>query len=757
MRCFKSVIIFGSLAVAGVAVAQGSFMRSDIRGMLIGRVYDAETLEPLSDTNVYLEGLGVGTATARDGRFVIESVRPGTYTLIVQRIGYEKYVEDNLKIEGDKSVLRQIPLWQTVVKAEEVTVTATFREQTAQMAPASVNLVGQRELRQRAIVTFDQALETVPGVSIYRAAGISVQSMSIRGSSDVAGGGVGNRVLLLIDGRPALSSDSGGALWSLVPMNAVDHIEVLKGAFSSLYGSTAMGGVVNVITRNPTYRATNHLDVGFGFFEPPHPELRYSDNPLTYNQIAFSRSGVSGQFSYLFNVSRKQSTGHAENTGYRFYDVFSKFVYDLRKTRYLELSLSSSAAKNDYPHTWMSNLQPYRVLPKHRDDLQKKRVYSADLRYWALPSKKVRYSTRFYYYRNAARSFFNPNDSLLTIPGNHPFGMQTKVDADKYGSLTQVDLYFSERNNLIAGLDLQMDRVWSSPDTVMYGNRQVNNFAVYAQDEWQITPRLTATIGLRYDVNHLIGGKTWSQMSSNFAAIYHPIPNLALRLLYGQAFRAPSIAERFFQKELNGGTLFKPNPDLKPERMDFSLEAGLRWHWRDLIDFNVSYFRYHYKDMIYWIEISAEEGVIYTLFQVRNLNRALTQGVEVALNVHPVSAMKATVSYTFLDARDQSPNRLDDYLAYRVRHSLNVALSGQWQRYTLRLDGRYKSKVEEVFLYPREAPEAFFVTNAKISMEVTPALQLSLGVQNIFDTEYEELARYRMPGRNWLLSSSWQF
>ncbi|MCB0627341.1 MAG: TonB-dependent receptor plug domain-containing protein, partial [Saprospiraceae bacterium] len=78
-----------------------------------------------------------------------------------------------------------------------------------------------------------------------------VQAFSIRGASEVAGGGIGNRVLLLIDGRPALSPESGGALWNLVPLNSVERIEVVKGAYSSLYGSSAMGGVINVITHKP--------------------------------------------------------------------------------------------------------------------------------------------------------------------------------------------------------------------------------------------------------------------------------------------------------------------------------------------------------------------------------------------------------------------------------------------------------------------------------------------------------------------------
>ncbi len=728
-----------------------------IAGMLTGRVYDAQSMEPLPFTDVFLDSVFIGTATGSDGKFFIRYIQPGTYRLVVRRIGYQPYIENHFVVAPGRLVTRTIGLKPTTVKAEEITVTASRREQTAQMAPASVFILNARDLHDRSVVTFDQALELVPGISVYRASGISVQSLSIRGSSDVAGGGVGNRVLLLIDGRPALTSDSGGALWSLVPTNFIEHIEIVKGAFSSLYGSTAMGGVINVITRRPTYRSRTTVDLKYGFYENPPAPLRYASHASQQKQLELSHSGAKGPISYLLNFSRKQSDGYSENTAYKFNNVFAKLLYDFRKNRNLEISLNWSNANNDFPHTWMSNLQPYRVQPKYRDDRQEKKVYSADIYYWAVPGTRSKYSSRFYYYRNASRSYFNENDPDYRIPGNQPFGLRTLVDADKFGNITQFDYYLNKNHYLIAGLDVQIDKVESDPDTIMYGDRQVNNVAVYLQDEWDITPTLTTTLGLRYDHNHLVYGMTQRQLSPKLAAVYHPNEAWAFRLMFGQAFRAPSIAERFFQRELSGGTLFKPNPGLKAERMDFSLETGLRWHKSDLLDLDLAYFRYHYRDMIYWVEISAEEGVLYTLFQVRNLNRALMQGLEFTANFRWPPHLSGTLGYTYLDAQDQSANRTDDRLAYKVKHSLYFSGTYTLGRYALNLNGRYKSKVEEVFLYPREAPRAFLVVNGQIRARVSHGVELSLSVHNIFNRKYEELARYRMPERNWLLGMSLQF
>ena len=732
-------------------------------GVIAGQVYDAETKEPLGAVNVFLDSLYIGASTSSDGKFVLRYVQPGTYRLVASRLGYAMH-DENVVIASGKLLAHSIALHPTEIDGEAVTVTATRREQTAQMAPASVVILNARDLRERSVVTFDQALEMVPGIAVYRASGVSVQSLSIRGSSDVAGGGVGNRVLLMIDGRPALSSDSGGALWSLVPTNFIDHIEVVKGAFSSLYGSTAMGGVINVITRKPTYRSLTSIDVGFGLFDKPAPALRYTNQASQQSQVELSHSGKSGRVSYLFNLSRKHSDGHAENTAYELYNLYGKTLFDLRQNRNLEFSFGLGRVDNDYPHTWLFDqrydppLQPFRVTPGYRDDRQQKRNYSLDLHYWAVPGPRLKYSSRFYFYRNAARSFFNERDVDFTAVDNQqPYGLRTRVEADKFGNLTQLDYYLSDRHYLITGLDAQFDHVDSAPDTVMYGNRRVDNAALYLQDEFTVTPQLTATMGLRYDWNHLVGGVSYRQLSPKLALVYRPAAPLALRILVGQAFRSPSIAERFFQWEPGGNTRFKPNPDLQPERMNFSLETGLRWRWQEIAEIDLAYFHYRYRDMIYWVDIQQIEGANHPYFQVRNLNQARTQGFESDLRLHWQRHLHTSFSYTYLNAVDQSPGRNNEFLAYRARHAFSFAADANINRLTLSMHGQYKSRLDEVFLYPLDVPQAYFVANTKATLRLDERLQFSFALNNILHKQYEELERYRMPGRNWIVGTRVQF
>jgi len=743
-------LMFPSILFAQIEDVQPAAERT---GMISGRVVNTDTGSPLDFTDVYLDSLPLGNATDNHGNYLIRYVPPGTHTLVVSRLGFVEH-RQTVSVVAGKLLSRDISLKPTQVSGEEVVVTAARKEQTAQMAPASVAILTAEDVAIRPVTTFDQILESVPGVAVFRAAGVSVQSLSIRGSSDVAGGGVGNRVLLLVDGRPALTAEAGGAYWGLVPTNFVERVEVVKGAFSSLYGSTAMGGVVNVITRRPT-KSTTSLAMKYGFFEKADPEIRYTDETLFQNELELSHSGIRGPVSYLFNVSRKESDGHATQTGYEFYDVFSKLLFDLNLNRNLELTLGGGWAENDYPHSWLNAAQPLSVRPSRTDNRQEKRQFNVDAHYWAVPNNRSKYSSRFYWYRNTANSFFNENDPNLEITRNEPLGTKTLLDGDKLGNITQFDTYLSDKNYFIAGIDLQLDYVESSPDTILYGKQQVNNGAFYLQNETQFSKELIATVGLRYDVNHLVSGKTLKEFSPKISLVYSPTKTFTVRGLFGQAFRAPTISERFFEEEIGGGIDFVPNPDLDAERMDVSLEAGVRWQATSYADLDVAWFYYHYENLIYWRDIGIDNGATAgTVFQVQNLNRALLQGVELTGNLRIKGVVHLSANYTWLNAEDQSDDRLDDILAYRPEHSLNLAATARWSRLQFHTNGRFRSDIEEVFLFPPSAPDAFWVWNSKLSVNLTSMLSASVTLNNLFDVQYEELARYRMPGRNWLFGLS---
>jgi outer membrane cobalamin receptor len=170
----------------------------------------------------------------------------------------------------------------------------------------------------------------------------------------------------------------------------------------------------------------------------------------------------------------------------------------------------------------------------------------------------------------------------------------------------------------------------------------------------------------------------------------------------------------------------------------------------------VAAFRYEYTDLIYWVEISAELGTTYTIYQVRNLTSARMQGVETSLRSH-WGALTTTANITYLDARDTSPGREDDVLAYRPKYSGGFGADLDLGRWMVHGDGRYRSQIKEVFLYPRQAPDEYWVFNGALQYRLADDWTLSLKGNNLLDRQYEELARYRMPGRNWLFGVRFAF
>jgi outer membrane receptor for ferrienterochelin and colicin len=742
-----------ALALATVVAARAT---PPTHGVIVGRVTDAKSGAALAYTNIVVEATPRGAVAGADGRFLISEIPIGVYTLVVSRVGHETQRKTDVIVVGEDTTRVDLVLEPALIEANPVVVTAARTEQTARMAPASVSVLNEAEIAARDPVTFDQAIETIPGLAAFRSTGgISVQSIQIRGSSDVAGGGVGNRVLLLVDGRPALTSDSGGAFWSLVPVPFIDHVEVVKGAFSSLYGSTAMGGVINVITRRPGPLAAGKVEMKLGFFEQPNAGLQYTSATPLQNELNADYSGKLGGTSFLLSASRKESDGYAENTAFTFYDGYGKLLWNLTDSRTLEFTVGGGQAENDYPHAWLNSDQPLEVRDSYADDFQEKTYGNADLWYWGFSGEDLKYSMRAYYYHHEQRSFFNQDDPDQDIPGNEPYGFRTDIDGDKIGNLLQLEAQVGARNRVVVGTDFQLDHVVSSPDSILYGDHQINNYAAFVQDEVMLARTLIATVGARYDWNHLVGDRTLEQLSPKLALVWATTPELSVRALYGQAFRAPTIAEMFTEREIGGGIDFVPNPDLDPERLVFSLEAGVRWSPAALFGLDVAAFRYQYEDLMYFADVSAELGVPFA-YQVRNLNSALMQGVEATLQSR-WRAVTAFANYTYLDARDESADRTDDLLAYRPDYSAAIGADVEWRRWTLHGDARYRSHIEEVFLYPLQAPDAFWVFNGAAQCEINGAWMLSVKVNNVLDAAYEEIARYRMPGRNWMFGVAMRF
>lgn len=743
----------------------------DLSGSLEGKIIDKESNSIVSFVNIkiikpnlkeYLQ-----TTSDLSGNYKFRNLEEGIYEINTSHVGFKNY-SNKFLIQQGKAKSLNIFLEPIDIEIEKINVTSTKTEVTLQQTPSSISIVSSDDNKKKNIITFDNILEEVQGVTINRSSGINISSLSIRGSSDVAGGGIGNRVLLLLDGRPSLTGDSKGALWSLIPVSIIERTEVVKGAFSSLYGSSAIGGVINVITKKPTYKSFTGININYGFYEKLSDSLKFTNKLLSFTGGDIIHSNMIKKFSYLLNFNYKKNDGHAEQTKYDFYGFTGKFTYDVLSNRDLEATIQYTKSNSGFPHYWRKEAgniaEPYKVADIYSGDKIKKETQSYDLFYRAVPNSKSKYTARFYYYYLYSNSYYNPGNPVSRLFGNNGEGLNTFINSYNIGNISQIDFQLNKNNYLISGFDFQTNIVRSNPIDILYGNQQMNNIGVFVQDQIKLVKDknensvLESTLGARLDFNKVVSGVKSFQISPKFSIIYSPsttnkiFSNSSYRFLAGKAFRAPSIAEIYFKKELFGGFEFVYNPDLRPEEM-ISFEAGLRKQYMNRFTVDFSLFINLYENLIQYVNIG---NSLLGPFQVQNVAKAAIKGFEFYIDYN--SKLKLfdkpftyffNFGYTFLDSRDLSINRKDDFLPYKPKHNFNFTTNFDYSGFNLNFNGRYLSKIDEVIFYKFEEPQSYFILNVKLSKTIAKGFSFFMSANNLLNSSYQELERIQAPNRNY--------
>ncbi|MBD3184387.1 TonB-dependent receptor plug domain-containing protein [Candidatus Poribacteria bacterium] len=630
-----------------------------------------------------------------------------------------------------------------ILAIPDIIITSERIEQTSRSSTATVNILSWDIISENNITAFDRALETIPGLTLNRSAGTATNSVSIRGASDLLGGGVGNRVLLLIDGRPAITADTGGANWSMLPMGVVDRVEVVKGALSPLYGSNAMGGVVNFITKSPSDSRKTRINMGLGYYEKPPEWMQYRDKRDYFGDISITQSDTYGGLGYVLDLGLKNSDGYRQNTDFSLYNAYGKMQYVTDNNLKINFSAGRNSLDRGYPHTWLINNQspfvhPLKIAYPKTNDRQTKDSWNINLSLDSPVGSNMKLSGDLYHFKNYSKSIYNPNG----LEGdNQPEGFFTDSDARKTGGILQLDMFGLERNYLILGLDLQMDSVNSHPPDMMFGKHRAETLAGFAQDKITITDKLIFMVGARYDYRNIEDGIDEGQLSPKAGISYQLNDDASLRLSAGQAFRSPSLAEIYLREELHAGIEFVENKELRSEKLRFYSEFGIRRKFFNFLNTDTAIFVYDFSDMIFWQPIGNNQ------FQVTNLSRSTISGIETGFNIH-WKDISCTANYTYLDAKDKTQGRSDDNLPYKPKHTAYGSLGYQFRGFQLQTSLRYVSKIDEVIFYANDNPEAFYVIDSQLSYRLSNNLRFSVIIDNLLDRQYEEMARYRRPGRS---------
>jgi len=755
-RLWKRIVIFG---LCVLAVASSTTAQHAQRGRIAGQVLDAKTGEPLYGANVLVKGTVLGAASNADGGFVITNLPAGTYDILASMMGYKKQEKQGIRVSAGRESTITFRLEPTVVQGPALVVTASKRQQNIEDAPTSVDVMSGMEIRARNVISLDEVLQNTAGLGIIKG------QIDLRGSSGF-NWAAGSRVLLMVDGHPYISGDTGGINWDGIPVEEVERVEVVKGAGSALYGSNAMAGMVNIITRDPTDRPETQFKLSWGFYdEPSYPQWRWSDRFLTYrlfNQkkmdfkdilstggIDLSHSRRIGRVGILVTAGRKKSSGYQENGDYSRWNLMGKMKIQCSPLTSLTITGNWALNKRGDFLQWASQDRALEVPPEALGDWVRSEKTNIYATFQSAPSQRLIYTLKANAYRYDWENHFHDN--------------QDYAITDRIGFEAQ-GVYLWKTHSLTFGSEVTTHHA----NSLIYGNQDTWDYAVYAENEFKFSPLWTLTLGTRYDYHRIVGISQDQQISPRMGLVYRPWEGTSLRFSAGHGFRAPSIAEVFASISISGFRVV-PNLDLKEAERAWSVELGMRqtldlrlgreasgtflrnpmkWvfeHANPSFIIDIAGFWSRYRNMID-VDINPE----LLAFQFVNLGKARNQGLEIRLMGSAYDQhLSTTFGYTLIDPEDLNTG---ETLNYRSRHRFNAGIQLKFWRLTLGWDYRYASRMENVVnVYGSDERVPMHVMDGRIIFDWS-RIQISLEGKNLRNYHYTLRQRFVEPIRQYIVT-----
>lgn len=739
MRIVRLVTV---LALAPVAL-------SGQTGVIRGTVHDSGG-RALPHALVRIAGGKQTAYTDATGMYVLPPVPHGTVVVRVALIGFAARA-DTVRVDADTLrhdvtlqarrgvLLNDLPNWPVDTVADTATlpavvVTAAKRSQLIEDAFTSVAVVDSLQLQARAVNTVDEAVDKAPGVQFLNG------QINIRGSTGYVQG-LGSRVLVLVDGVPANQGDRGGIAWDLVPLTDIARVEVVKGAGSALYGSAALGGVVNIITRKARPGTHAYLRATGGVFaDPPFSEWTFRADPGLQQR-------VDGFVSHGFGpVAAAVGGGFEHSDGYREQDARDRWNVsgngrwqspDFRTS--LDVSGAWTRDAHEVPLQWCvsggcdtggQSYQPFRVDTAGLGDhtVSHKGYAQAVLR--RTPSERLQWQARGSWLRTRFTDFQRTGDDLSI--------------ANRFGLEVRGEVHPSEERVVTT---VGVEGAWADVSSNIFGTHTQGEYAAYGESERRLgTARVT--VGARMDFLATDGGGLTGVLSPRVGAVFQSRLG-ATRASAGRAFRAPSLAERFVNTVVSGFSVIA-NPGLQSETA-WSFEVG----------HHVTVGPVEGDAAAFWTEadklIEPAVDQVAVQIQFQNLTRARLAGLDLAVSAEPLRNLTTSAAYMYLDARELAqPGRPARALAFRPRHLLTLGADYRLGPATLGADFRYVSRMERVELYDGDTRVAAAVLDLRAGVTRGPIAARML-VTNALNYLYTLVPRTLAPVRAVSLTLSWEY
>lgn len=691
---------------------------------IAGKVVDAETGEGIPLATIGVAELGWGTVCDVDGLFKVDIPADRAAALTVRSVGYEM---QTVHVAPETSGDLVIRLKKSLLGLDEVVVTGTRTEKTIAEAPVVTRIVSAQDLLRNDFESMIDVLEyNIPGLRF---------NVDPRGNNIQVQGLENSYILILVDGE-RLSQTPGGPIdFDRLTTSNIKRIEVLKGAASALYGSSAMGMVINIITDTPKRKLEGWAKGRYGKYNYWQVDagvgLAYKG---FYSQTVFNRTATDG-----YDLTPETPEAYTQDPFHNM-NVEEKLGWS---NRHSKITAKGALYWNEVENPRQS------IAPTHYRSLNKTLQVTAEHHFNDTYKLSGVYAGDFYT-RKTVYDFLYIPDS--TNAWSHEQTVRL------VGEFTP-----GERLNLIAGFEWNATKNYNK---MQFGTentiRKMHDANLFGQADWQIMPLLNFIAGFRYTRHSQYG----SAFTPKINLMYSP-GNFKFRAGYSRGFKTPGLTELYSDFNMGAVSHNFGNPDLKAETSSYvSLSAEYACNGR--FSLTGEMYQNDVKDKINTYDIDIKDpapGQLPVEKHYENIKGVRIRGAELTLTYYPVAALLLRTSYAFCDALNKET---DLQLSGNSKHALNCTASLRGKLFrregSITLSGRWDSKRisqskstetdedgKEHELITEQTKPGY--TMWKLTAQYTPwtykyiRLTVTGGVDNLFDFTDTKYNRVYDPGR----------
>ncbi|MEW5795884.1 MAG: TonB-dependent receptor [Candidatus Zixiibacteriota bacterium] len=630
---------------------------SAIAGSLSGRMLDSETGNLIWGANVRIVELDTVIETSRQGLFAFEKLPDGPYRLLATHVAYDR--SDTLRIEVQGHTELDITLTPLPWVLDDVVVTGTRSPHLLKEVPVQTEVVTRRDFQRTGATTVDEALVSSIGITIND--DLSGKGATIRGIQN-------DRILVLVNGERAVGRVNGSLDLGQFALSNVEKIEIVKGTGSTLYGSDAMGGVINIITKKlHTHTRGLAFRGDYGTHATFNPDLQaeFSNNRWGAN--------IGAKYYRTDGFDLDKSTPHTNGQ-----DAIERLNLDgkLRRKLSERWNVTGSTRLMFENKNWIeSEVWPGNLLLVYDDDETNNR-YDGSLVLDYLSGEHYSMKFRLYgtYYDHQWNKIEREYGAWVDTSKTEDVFLEASYSSNYVIGQNHVATYGFDYNHQ----DLKSNELAREKEADEAGD-------AYLQYEYSPHQKWTFLPGVRYEHHSSFGGKT----NPSINIMYQPNEQLKLRGFTGYGFRAPSIKQQYFTFDhtaagyiVYGGRVGAVDSlarsaglDFKPLKDENSLNASIsaEFSYGAIGMHRITYFYNHLDDLIEFVMIGSNPTYWRGIYVYQNIDRAVTQGIEWESRVRLSSNVDFSFSYDYLKSLNLGTG---EELVNRPAHTAKLFLTG---------------------------------------------------------------------------------